>query len=80
MLLQQKQKKCQKCPNCLSYFAGKWQLLGFSWWVFLQWSPLFVDMVEVGSMPMPPSTVVVMPQEQWVIHHFSFFSLYTFFK
>jgi hypothetical protein len=47
-------------------FAGKWLSLGFSWWVFLQWSPPFMGMVEDGLTLMPPSTVGVTLPGQWV--------------
>jgi hypothetical protein len=47
-------------------FAGKWLSLGFSWWVFLQWSPPFMGTVEDGLTLMPPSTAGVTLPGRWV--------------
>ena len=44
----------------------KWHLLDFSSWCFSLWVRVFMDMVEVGLMPMPLSMGVVMPLVQWV--------------
>lgn len=50
------------------FCAGKWLLLmGFVWWVFLQWSPVRMLMVEVDGLTLVPlSMEAVMLPGQWV--------------